>query len=270
MTHRPTDHSGVTALVLAYNQAGSLRSALDSVRRQSIFDRISVIVSDDASTDGTHDLARTLVSSYPDARVRRNETNLGVMEHYRRAIAEVRTEFVAIIEGDDEWTNTQKLERQRAFLDLFPNLHCVFTGYTVCFTKDGRRSRQPNLFGGRRSGLVHFEEILQDNPGASFTNHMYRTRALAEVLSRDPARSGYDWLVNLLIADSGPIGYLEGDFATYNVHEGGRWSGMSDSEKIRLKIGSLKAIEPLLAPKHAAAVRQACLRLVAHESEASA
>lgn len=251
----PGGETAVTALIVTYNQQEYLRDTFNSVRAQTIFDRIKVVISDDASTDGTFQLAQSLADGLPNVSVRRNPSNLGVMAHYRHVLPLIDTELVAILEGDDLWQNPEKLERQSALFRCLPALNGSFTGHTVVYESSGRRVRHPLLLGGERSGLAYFEDILQDNPSASFSNCMYRTAALTEVLSHDVVLAGYDWLVNLLIADRGPFGYLEGDFASYGVRVKGTWSRMDESRKLDMKIATLSAVAGQVGPRHRAIVQ---------------
>ncbi|MFT0892249.1 glycosyltransferase family 2 protein [Pseudochelatococcus sp. G4_1912] len=245
----------ITALIVTYNQEEFLRDAFNSVREQTIFDHIKVIISDDASTDSTFQLAQSLAEGLPNVAVRRNASNLGVIPHYRHIIPQIDTELVAILEGDDLWHNPEKLEKQSALFHFLPALNGSFTGHTVITESSGHRSRHPLLLGGERSGFAYFEDILQDNPGASFSNCMYRTAILAEALSNDITLVGYDWLVNLLIADHGPFGYLEGDYASYRVRTKGTWSQMEESKKLEMKMATISAVADYVGPRHRAIIQ---------------
>lgn len=88
----------ITICVPTYNRAHYLREALDSILNQS-FQDFEIIVSDDNSSDDTY----SIVMAYGDKRLiyRRNQTNLGLSANLRKAIEEVKTEFLAIINDDD-------------------------------------------------------------------------------------------------------------------------------------------------------------------------
>lgn len=249
------DNLSLTALIVTYNQQEFLRDTFNSVREQTEFDRIKVIISDDASTDATFQLAQTLAEGLPNVTVRRNASNLGVIPHYRHVLQQINTELVAILEGDDLWHNPTKLDKQSALFSIFPDLMGSFTGHTIVFESNDTSIPHPLLLGGERSGFAYFEDILRDNPIASFSNCMYRTAAVSEVLSRDVVLTGYDWLVNLLIADQGPFGYLEGNFCSYRVLTKGTWSQMSEPKKLQMKIATLQAAADHVGPRKRAVVQ---------------
>lgn len=264
-----SEETSLTALIVTYNQKAFLRDTFASVREQTLFDRVKVIISDDCSTDGTFELAMTLAEGLPNVAVRCNPKNLGVIPHYRQVLPQIGTELVAILEGDDLWQNPTKLERQSLLFRCIADLNGSFTGHTVEYEKTGERIHHPRLLGGERSGFVYFDDILQDNPSASFSNCMYRTAVLAEVLSKDVVLVGYDWLVNLLIADKGPFGYLEGNYASYRVRAKGTWSQMDKSEQLKMKITTLSSVAAHVGPRHRAIVLNLIDTLRADGSEST-
>src|SRR5437868_2369150 len=90
----------VSVLVPAFNDAAFLAEALDSVLAQDVYS-LEVIVSDDASTDGTLDVARAYAARDGRVRVLVNAENLGMTRNWNRALAEARGEFVLKLDADD-------------------------------------------------------------------------------------------------------------------------------------------------------------------------
>jgi glycosyltransferase involved in cell wall biosynthesis len=99
-------------VIPAFNRAGSIRPAVESVLRQTYPD-FELLVVDDGSTDGTQDAVRAI----PDPRLRLIETprNMGASAARNLGIAEARGTWVAFQDSDDEWLPL-KLERQMARL----------------------------------------------------------------------------------------------------------------------------------------------------------
>lgn len=93
----------ITLLLLAFNQASLVEAAVRSCLTQDS-EPLEIVLSDDASTDGTYDVLCTLASAYTgphQVRVRRNEVNLGVGAHYNAAVADCRGQFIVTAAGDD-------------------------------------------------------------------------------------------------------------------------------------------------------------------------
>lgn len=102
----------VTVVIPAYNRAGSIALAIESVLRQS-WGAFELLVVDDGSTDGTQDVVRGIA----DPRLRLIETprNMGASAARNLGIEEARGDWVAFQDSDDEWLPL-KLEKQMARL----------------------------------------------------------------------------------------------------------------------------------------------------------
>jgi glycosyltransferase involved in cell wall biosynthesis len=82
----PQNFPLISVLIPTYNRADYLGEAIESVREQD-YPNFEIIVSDNASTDGTEKRVEKYLS---DSRFRyyRNEKNLGAVENYRRLLYE--------------------------------------------------------------------------------------------------------------------------------------------------------------------------------------
>jgi GT2 family glycosyltransferase len=117
------EKSKISVILTSYNHAKYLREAIDSVLNQTYSD-FELIIWDDASIDGSW----KIINDYSDPRIRafRNDTNQRG-GNIQRALAQgVDGEYIAIQHSDDVW-ESQKLEKQVAFLDENPQIGAVFT-----------------------------------------------------------------------------------------------------------------------------------------------
>jgi glycosyltransferase involved in cell wall biosynthesis len=102
----------VSVIVPAYNAAGFIAEALDSVFAQSFAD-LEVIVVNDGSPDTT-DLERVL-QAYRGRIVYLVQENRGPSGARNRAIREARGEYVALLDSDDVWLPAFLSEQLAAF-----------------------------------------------------------------------------------------------------------------------------------------------------------
>jgi glycosyltransferase involved in cell wall biosynthesis len=102
----------VTVVIPAYNRAGSIRAAIESVLRQSWTD-YELLVVDDGSTDGT--LAAAAEVEDPRLRLIASPRNGGAAAARNLGVAESRGAWIAFQDSDDEWLPT-KLAKQMARL----------------------------------------------------------------------------------------------------------------------------------------------------------
>ena len=94
----------VTILIPTYNQERYVASAIHSALAQD-YERTEVVVSDDASTDGTE----KVVKEFEDPRLHYNRwpSNAGRVANYRRGLYELATgDWVLNLDGDDVLTDS--------------------------------------------------------------------------------------------------------------------------------------------------------------------
>ena len=89
----------LSVIILNWNGEHLLRKFLPSVVLAAQDDRVEVIVADNGSTDSSLEV---LDRYFPAVRVIRLDRNYGFAEGYNRAIAEVQTEYVTLLNSDVE------------------------------------------------------------------------------------------------------------------------------------------------------------------------
>ncbi len=113
--------------MLTYNQVHYVRQALDGIIMQKVNFRYEVIVGDDASTDGTQDVLLEYRDRYPNIfkLILRSE-NIGATRNNYDLKYRTTGKYYACLEGDDYWTDENKLQRQVDFLESHPEyVACV-------------------------------------------------------------------------------------------------------------------------------------------------
>ncbi|MEO8081692.1 MAG: glycosyltransferase [Caldimonas sp.] len=93
----------VSMVLLAYNQAAFVGEAIAAALAQS-YRPLEIVISDDASTDGTWAAIEAAVAGYdgPHAVVlNRNSVNLGIGAHLNRMVGLASGELLAVAAGDD-------------------------------------------------------------------------------------------------------------------------------------------------------------------------
>lgn len=93
----------VSLILVTYNQEEFVEEAVRAALGQT-YSPLEIIVSDDASTDRTYEVAKAVVESYEGPHrvtVRRNERNMGINPHFNLAVKEAQGEFIVVAAGDD-------------------------------------------------------------------------------------------------------------------------------------------------------------------------
>ena len=110
----------VSVLIPTYNACRYLGAALESVLGQTYQD-FEIIVVDDGSEDDTAAVA----ARYPQVRYFYN-AHSGISVTRNLAISKAKGEMIAFLDADDMWA-PDKLEKQVAYLDRYPECQLVFT-----------------------------------------------------------------------------------------------------------------------------------------------
>lgn len=92
----------VSVIIPAFNVAGCLDRAIDSVLAQTLQD-FEIIVVDDASSDGTVDLVRQRAALDHRISLLQNPVNSGPSVARNRGIGAARGEWIAILDADDAY-----------------------------------------------------------------------------------------------------------------------------------------------------------------------
>lgn len=130
----------VTVYCTVYNHEKYLRQCLDSFVHQETDFRFTVLVHDDASTDGSADIIREYATAYPDIIIpilqEENQRSKKVRIVNSFIEPRVTSKYVAICEGDDYWTSSKKLQMQYDAMENNPDCGlCIHRTSEV--TEDG-------------------------------------------------------------------------------------------------------------------------------------
>ncbi len=116
----------VTVLMGVYNMSTSVRRAIESILGQSYAD-LDLLIVDDASTDGTSELLRSM--SRRDSRITivRNDRNYGLAFSLNRGWRLARGGLIARMDADDV-SLPERLCRQAEFMQTHPEVAVLGTG----------------------------------------------------------------------------------------------------------------------------------------------
>lgn len=205
---------------MTYNQAKFIRQALDGFVMQKTNFPFEVIVHDDASTDGTTDIIREYAEKYPDIIKpiiqTENQWVAGGKIWLRFIWPAIHGEYVAVCDGDDYWTDPNKLQKQADFLDNNPDYSICF--HTVSgFFEDGSA---PDfiLEPGLDARDINLHNLLWSNFIAN-CSVMYRW--INPIKEWPCGVYPGDWFLHLLHAKHGQIKYIPETMARYRRHKGG-------------------------------------------------
>ena len=118
---------------LTFNHEAYIRDTIEGFIMQKTTFPFVAIIHDDASTDGTASIIEKYASKYPDIIKPIIEKENQYSKHdgslrriINQACENTGAKYVAMCEGDDYWTDSDKLQMQVDFLESHPD-------YSMCF-----------------------------------------------------------------------------------------------------------------------------------------
>lgn len=120
----------VSIVMLVYHHERFLRQALDSVLMQQTDFDYELIVGEDCSPDGSREILRSYEEKFGSRMVPLyRKKNLGAAGNLMDCLRRCRGDYIAMLEGDDFWTDPHKLAKQAAYLDAHPDCAAVYHNY---------------------------------------------------------------------------------------------------------------------------------------------
>ena len=220
----------VSIRCLTYNHAPYIRQCLDGFVKQKTNFRFEAIVHDDASTDGTQDIIREYAEKYPDIIKPIYETENQYSKRdgsLRRVIDSAMSptsKYIAICEGDDYWTDPQKLQKQVDFLEGHSDY--TMTCHRVkCFSEsDQKFIREDYCY--EKSQDIRVKDII------------YRTGLFiptCSIIYRKEVKDNYpdyctkclvgDYPLQIMCAMKGKTYYFNDLMGVYRVNNNNSWMG---------------------------------------------
>ncbi|HYX07273.1 MAG TPA: glycosyltransferase family 2 protein [Bacteroidales bacterium] len=176
----------ISALTPTYNRENLIRRAIDSVLTQT-YSNIELVIVDNCSTDSTEEI----IKSYKDDRIRyiKLDKNYGHIVSRNRCIEEVKGEYFAFCDSDDEWLPEFIEKLYNKFIEL--NDEKVGAIYTEYMIHDDIGHEKILMNKTMPTGNV-YEKLLTSFTPSGFTNFLFKTSAFKSIGLLDPKASGFD------------------------------------------------------------------------------
>jgi glycosyltransferase involved in cell wall biosynthesis len=185
-----------------------------------------ILIHDDASTDETAKIIKEYEEKYPDIikpiyqseNQYSQDVSISATYNFPRA----KGKYIALCEGDDFWTESNKLQTQVNYLEEHPSFSaCYHPINWIESDKDKNTIYAPTIEKEYYDENNVFENILQ----ITLCSTVLRTKTLENHLDDFKTIPYADNLIHILNARNGFIGYLPKVMATYRRHSGGVYSG---------------------------------------------
>ncbi len=213
----------VSVWMSAYNHEKYLEQCLDSVLMQKTNFDFEIILGEDCSKDRTREIAVEYQKKYPGRfKLFLPEKNIGMMAIDAATWNMCDGEYIALLNGDDYWTDENKLQIQADFLENNPDAVMCFHKAKVENETDGSSFETVYLEPG---DTLPIESLLRGyNPIMTPTVMMRNILSMPEWYPELPYG---DMPVYLMLAEKGTIKYIDRNMSVYRIHSNGNWQGES-------------------------------------------
>lgn len=217
----------LSVCLITYNHEGFIRQTWEGILMQQCNFDFEIVVGLDKGTDRTEQILKECIEKSPrPVKLLSTEQNLGMVDNWMRTLFACEGEYVAILEGDDYWTDPTKLQKQVDLLDRHPDYAFAFHDVNVQY--DNTAETQP-LAGVRNKSVFELEDIILNPWFIPTCSVVYRNKFLPRFPKWLASKKLIDIPVEMLLASQGAIGYIGERLATYRIHTGGvshiQWSG---------------------------------------------
>jgi glycosyltransferase involved in cell wall biosynthesis len=256
----------VSVAVLTYGHARFIRQTLDAALAQRTNFPFEIVIADDASTDGTGEIALEYAARHPDrVRVLPRDKWLGSVVNCDRMYRACRGEYIAMCEGDDYWTHPDKLQRQVDWLDAHPETVLCYHRVEAFDDASGEvKFELPHP--ADRIPEIRLEYIVSRNPVPT-CSAVFRTRH-APVFGEAATRLNIgDWPTYSLALRHGSGHYIDECWARYRLHSTSLHSSQSVAIRCSRTADALEWVLPQMPGQHQRALRHTIMDLRLRETD---
>lgn len=123
----------VSVIMITYGHEKYIEEAIRGVFLQKTNFPLELIISNDNSPDSTDEIVKNIIKSAPEnisVNYIQHPENIGMHHNFTSALRTAQGKYIAVCEGDDYWTDENKLQKQIDFLekneDFTLTFHNVF------------------------------------------------------------------------------------------------------------------------------------------------
>ncbi len=211
--------------IITYNHEKFIRKAIDSVLNQKVDCKFEIIIGDDCSSDGTPAILQEYQEKHPEIvqlilHPRRYKEIPGRTNNLTNLYA-CRGKYIAMLDGDDYWISTDKLQRQIDFLENNPDFNLCFHNAINFSEEDNFKSYlQSEKYKILESRSVYDQQFIASGssvmPASSI---VFRNNLDSELPEWFREIFSADYALTLIVTSNGLAKYFKDIFSAYRINE---------------------------------------------------
>lgn len=222
----------VSVCISTYNHEEFIEEALNSVLEQECNFEYEIILSNDQSTDNTHNVITRFIENHPEgSRIRyfNQPKNLGINNNLIFTLEHARGKYISLLEGDDYWVDSGKLQKQFDFMEDNKDFS-ICTGALKSFIPG--KGLVLRKYEGNVEGVTYaFNNISIVRP--NYLNMFFRKDIIDINMLKTFKYSG-DNVIFIMCLAKGKGYFINQIFGYRRTHVNGLWSSKSEVERIKM------------------------------------
>ena len=209
--------------MITYAHENYIEQAINAVLMQECDFEVELIITNDCSPDNTDGVIKKIIKNHPRSswiKYIKHDKNIGMMTNFVFTFNEARGKYIAICEGDDYWTDPNKLQKQVDFLEN--NSEFSLVGHWAVNSNNktiGVFDKEDFAFED-----IYFRTLPIPTASFVFRNNIEIPKWIKEVYGGDRA-------LIFLCANSGKLKVLPFVGSYYRIHSGGMEQQYKDDLK---------------------------------------
>lgn len=235
----------VSICMLTYNLESFVGRAIEGVLMQEFDGTYRIMIGDDCSMDGTLKICQDFQNLHPEKiKILVHDKNMGISENFRRTLNACEGKYVAICEGDDYWTDPNKLARQIEFLESNPEYSMCFQNFVYEYNDDTPNQVASDV----QTRDYSFEDFLERRVGVATQTMVFRRDTVPQFSEEQIV---FDWPILLLTSHAGKVRYFSDAMSVYRKHST-NWTNNYSSQKAEFMLKLTEQCRELFSPNYSA------------------
>jgi glycosyltransferase involved in cell wall biosynthesis len=234
----------VSVCIITYNHEKFVSQALDGVLMQKTDFNFEVLIGEDDSSDDTRKIVKEYARRYPG--------KIRLFLNNRRDVIYINSkptgrynlinnlkhsqgEYIALLEGDDFWSDQQKLQKQVDFLEDHPECSMCFHWVDRLDEESGQLI-DPPIGPEVMQEAYALDDLYEQGNFIGTCSVVYRNRMFKGIPDWYYNVPVGDFPLHLLNAAHGKIGFIDEIMGVYRMHKGGVFSEKNFSHKCKITL----------------------------------
>jgi glycosyltransferase involved in cell wall biosynthesis len=240
MSNRPK----LSVLITTCNLEHYICRALDGVFAQEHEYSFEIVIADDASTDKTLERIQPYQQRFPGLiKLILHKTKVGLSRNYLSAMEACEGDYIALLDGDDYWTDPKKLQTQIAFLEEHSDFVLSCHRFRKYFVQENRYDGKlyPVLPANCQDGFLVDPDVFGNWVTQTLTV-VFRNRVVdLNELKSYPSFKDTHLFFCLMQRGKGYVHSFDG--GVYTIRGDGHWGVQDDLKRWRTDMATIEELQ---------------------------